>query len=221
MQDLPKRLQKKLEKRASESTLRSLGTQNNLIDFSSNDYLGFSKKIDEVSAAGISLIRFGTDDIPNTTQLIDNEGNVDYDRITKFSAADYALILSYARKLPKGIDVGGNFKVIHRRIGDFATAWGFGIDAAINYQTDKWKFAGVVKDVTTTVNAWSYTIDDETRAVFDSTGNEIPENSTELTIPRLVTGVSRYFRFNDKFDLTTEANLNFTFDGNIMTLTIK
>ena len=40
------------------------------------DYLGFSKRLDENSVGGISLIRFGTDDIPNTTQLIDKEGNV-------------------------------------------------------------------------------------------------------------------------------------------------
>jgi len=41
MQDLPKKLHQKLEKRVSENAYRSLGTQNNLIDFSSNDYLGF------------------------------------------------------------------------------------------------------------------------------------------------------------------------------------
>ena len=42
MQDLPKRLKKKIENRTSENALRSMGAQNNLIDFSSNDYLGFS-----------------------------------------------------------------------------------------------------------------------------------------------------------------------------------
>ena len=83
------------------------------------DYIGVSKRLDDKSVGAISLIRFGTDDIPNTTQLIDKDGNIDYDRITRFSAADYALLVSYARKLPKGLDVGANFKIIHRRIGDF------------------------------------------------------------------------------------------------------
>ncbi|MEW4923286.1 pyridoxal phosphate-dependent aminotransferase family protein [Algibacter sp. 2305UL17-15] len=40
----PKKLQQKLEERKANNALRQLGTQNNLVDFSSNDYLGFSKK---------------------------------------------------------------------------------------------------------------------------------------------------------------------------------
>ncbi|GAA3600362.1 8-amino-7-oxononanoate synthase [Flavivirga amylovorans] len=39
----PKKLQKRLEERKANNALRQLGIQNNLIDFSSNDYLGFSK----------------------------------------------------------------------------------------------------------------------------------------------------------------------------------
>lgn len=40
---LPKKLQQKLDKRKAKNSLRKLGVQTNLIDFSSNDYLGFSK----------------------------------------------------------------------------------------------------------------------------------------------------------------------------------
>ena len=94
------------------------------------DYLGLAHSIDQKSTVGFSAIRFGVDDIPNTTQLIDNEGNIDYDRITTFTAADYAFLFSYARKLTiEGLSVGGNFKVIHRKVGDFAKSWGFGLDA--------------------------------------------------------------------------------------------
>ncbi len=39
---LPKKLQNKLEERTATNSLRSLGRPGNLIDFSSNDYLGFS-----------------------------------------------------------------------------------------------------------------------------------------------------------------------------------
>ena len=39
----PKKLQQKLEVRNESNSLRELGTYNNLVDFSSNDYLGFSK----------------------------------------------------------------------------------------------------------------------------------------------------------------------------------
>ena len=182
------------------------------------DYAGFAKRIDEKSVVGFSFIRFGTDDIPNTTQLIDEQGNVDYDRITKFSAADYGFLFSYARKLPNGLDVGANFKIIHRRIGDFAKAWGFGIDASVNYEIKNWKFAGVVRDVTSTVNAWSFSIDEATRKVFDSTGNDIPQNSTELTLPRILLGSSRYFKLSNKFDLLAEIDFDFTLDGKRNTL---
>ena len=53
-------------------------------------YIGIAKPIDDKSAAGFTFIRFGVDDIPNTTQLIDKDGNINYDNITTFSAGDYA-----------------------------------------------------------------------------------------------------------------------------------
>ncbi len=43
MNDLPDKLQRKLDDRNASNALRKLGTQNGLVDFSSNDYLGFSK----------------------------------------------------------------------------------------------------------------------------------------------------------------------------------
>jgi len=43
MDRLPIKLKSKLEKRHQDNSLRQLGTSGNLIDFSSNDYLGFAK----------------------------------------------------------------------------------------------------------------------------------------------------------------------------------
>jgi 8-amino-7-oxononanoate synthase len=43
MKMFPKKLQQKLEERKANNALRLLGTPTSLIDFSSNDYLGFSK----------------------------------------------------------------------------------------------------------------------------------------------------------------------------------
>lgn len=185
------------------------------------DYLGLSHMIDKKSAAGLSIIRFAVDDIPNTTQLIDNEGNIDYDRITLFTAADYAFLFSYARKLKwKGISVGGNFKVIHRKVGDFAKSWGFGIDAGAIYQrTENWRFGAVMRDVTSTFNAWVFNLDDEMKEVFAATGNAIPQNGLELTLPRLI------FAANYRKDLgnrgmytSTELDIDMTTDGRRNTL---
>lgn len=43
MNKLPKKLKNKLEKRQQENAFRQLGKSNSLIDFSSNDYLGYSR----------------------------------------------------------------------------------------------------------------------------------------------------------------------------------
>ena len=51
------------------------------------DFIGASKRIDSNSVAGITFIRFGVDNIPNTTELIDANGNVDYSRLKSFNAA--------------------------------------------------------------------------------------------------------------------------------------
>ena len=54
------------------------------------DYAAFAMPIDDLSAVALSIIRFGVDDILDTTELIDSNGNIDYNRIDLFSAADYA-----------------------------------------------------------------------------------------------------------------------------------
>lgn len=178
------------------------------------DYGAFAKPIDSSSVIGLSVIRFGVDDIPNTTLLIDADGNIDYDRITSFSAADYAFIFSYAKKTGiKGLSIGGNVKVIHRLVGDFAKAWGFGLDVAANYHHKGWMFSAVARDLTSTFNAWSFTLDETTVEVFEATGNEIPQNGLELTLPRLTIGVARDFQLSEKFSLLGEVNLVNTFDG--------
>ena len=50
------------------------------------DQLSYVKKVNESQAVGFMILRFGIDDIMNTTNLIDNEGNVDYNNIELFSA---------------------------------------------------------------------------------------------------------------------------------------
>lgn len=179
------------------------------------DYLGLAHAIDDKSTVGFTAIRFAVDDIPNTTQLIDNNGNIDYDRISSFTAADYGFLFSYARVLPvKGLSVGGNVKVIHRKVGDFAKSWGFGLDAGVQYATKKWKFGGVLRDATSTFNAWIFTLNDDTREVFLNTGNALPENGLELTLPRMILGGYRKIDFGSKgLYASAEIDVDITTDG--------
>lgn len=178
------------------------------------DYGAFATRLDSSSVLGVSMIRFGVDDIPNTTDLIDANGNVDYSRITTFSAVDYAFLVSYAKQLKiPGLRLGANAKIIRRKVGDFAGAWGFGLDAGAQYDYKKWKFAAMARDVTSTFNAWSFNLSDKTKEVLIATGNEIPENSVEITLPKLLLGASRKFDFTKKISLLAEVNLDETFDG--------
>lgn len=185
------------------------------------DYLGIAHRIDEKSSLGFAAIRFGVDDIPNTTQLIDNEGRIDYDRISLFSAADYAFLFSYARKLSiDGMSLGGTAKIVHRKAGDFARSWGFGLDAGLLYQPNqKWTFAAMLRDVTSTFNAWIFNLDSDMKEVFLQTGNEIPENGLELTLPRLILGARRRFEIGEKgISIASEVNAVLTTDGRRNTL---
>ena len=178
------------------------------------DHLGIAHRIDKNSSLGFSAIRFAVDDIPNTTQLIDQNGNIDYDRIELFTAADYGFLLSYARRLPvEGLSLGGSFKVIHRKVGDFASSWGFGIDAGAQYEKNDWKFGAVLRDATSTFNAWVFTLDDQTKEVFLQTGNELPQNGLELTLPRLILGAYRKFDLGTKgINLAGEIDVDITTD---------
>ncbi len=179
------------------------------------DYLGVSKKIDSNSVAALSLLRFGIDNIPNTLDLVDANGNIDYSRVTSFSATDFAALISYARKINKlkGVLIGGNFKVIHRKIGPFANAWGFGLDASATYHYKSWRFAAVAKDITGTFNAWSFSFTDNEKNVLTATGNDIPKNSIEVTKPSLILGGARTWIIKKDFSITGEINLFNTFDG--------
>jgi hypothetical protein len=177
------------------------------------DYGAFAMPLDDRSAVAISLIRFGVDDILNTTQLIDEQGNIDYSRISLFSTADYGVTFSYARALPlDGLNIGVNAKVIRRIIGDFASSWGFGLDLGIQFNKNDWYFGVMVRDITTTFNTWA--IDEEKFAeiqgAVEGQNQELPE-TTEITIPKLNLGISRKFIFHYDYALLTEIDLNFRF----------
>ena len=49
------------------------------------NYIAFAMPLDDRSAIGVSVIRFGVDDILDTTKLIDQQGNINYDRVNLFS----------------------------------------------------------------------------------------------------------------------------------------
>ncbi|WP_462247767.1 putative type IX sorting system protein PorV2 [Ekhidna sp.] len=183
------------------------------------DYAAFATSVDENSKITISVIRFAVDDIPDTRFLVDVNGSINYDNIQFFSSADYGFLVSYARKLPifGGIDAGGNLKVIHRTVGSFSKAWGFGFDFGVQKEINNWKIGAVARDMLGTFNAWSHNTA-EVEEVYALTGNDVPVNSVEVTLPRLVIGGSRDFTLTEKFGVMASVDLDMTFDGKRNTL---
>jgi len=183
------------------------------------DYVALGTKIKDNAALSFAMVRFGVDGIPNTLDLIRN-GQINYDRVKEFSAVDYGFFVSYAQKSSiDGLSFGGSAKVVHRRAGEFTTAWGFGIDASARYQTDNnWSFAVIGRDITTTFNAWQFNFTEAEEAVFRSTNNEVPINSLELTLPKVILGAAKKIDFTQDFSLLTEINVDLNTDGRRNTL---
>lgn len=172
---------------------------------------------DNKRVLGLSVLRFAVDDIPNTLFLVEPDGSINYGNITSFSSADYAFLFSFAQKIKDEEDIktsfGVNAKIIYRKVGHFATAWGFGIDAGFKMQKDRWSLGIVAKDLTTTFNAWSFHFTEKEKEVLYLTKNDIPVKSTELTAPRLTVGTSYNFRLGSSVNLLAEADFDLTFDG--------
>ncbi len=183
------------------------------------DYAAYATKLDDFSALGATIIRFGVDDILDTRALITSDGSLTpFNELPTFSAADYGFIVSYARNpFNKKFVYGVNAKVIRRIIGDFASSWGFGFDAAIQFKSkdEKWNYGIIARDITTTFNAWQIDDDlfendlsEEDAAALNA--QEVPEK-TEITIPSLQMGVQRSFELKRDFNLGVEYNMYWYF----------
>ena len=122
------------------------------------DYFGVSKAINENSSLGLSLIRWGVNDIKDSRfALVGNSigDGLDYSKISSFNVADYVLFFSYAHRYSEDFSIGANVKVIYR---DFASenAMGLGFDAGLKYRLIPKLILGLMaRDITTTMMAWS------------------------------------------------------------------
>lgn len=178
------------------------------------DYIGFATSIDSLSYVAGSIIRFAVDDIPDTRFLYDANGAINYDNLRFFTAADYGFLLSYARLIPKlnNLSLGGNVKIVHRKVGEFASAWGFGLDFGAKMKVKNWRFGAMFRDVFGTFNAWSHN-SELVSDIYLQTGNIIPDNTVEVTLPKLIMGVAYQFQIKDKVGILPSIDLDWTFDG--------
>lgn len=184
----------------------------------SSDLAAYATRLDSISVLGVALFRYGVDQIPNTTDLIDASGNFDYDRLTYFSTADYAVHLSYARKWTPQSSWGVNLKVIYRQVGSFASAFGMGWDIGYYARMDRFSYALQVTDATSSVTTWSYNaealaIPDFVLPSGDTVRNAVPSSKVEIKMPAFRAAIAFPFQINQDFHITALAALRLNTDG--------
>jgi hypothetical protein len=118
------------------------------------------------TSIGLTVIRFGVDDIPDTRNAgVDVNGNLTYDlsqfsrtdpnRVTYFNAADWAFYFTYARRESENFSYGANIKLIRRDMAEFG-ATGIGFDIGFSYRPFERLVLGAnFQDITTTLLAWN------------------------------------------------------------------
>ncbi|MBN1398357.1 MAG: PorV/PorQ family protein [Bacteroidetes bacterium] len=154
----------------------------------------------ENTTFALSLMRLGVDGIPdsrfalvdgNQNGVLDSTDFIDPDRISYFNSADWALYLTYSKRLSFNLTYGINFKILYRNLS-VATATGFGFDIGVLYiPQENWYIAANLQDVTTTLVAWT-------------TG------TNELISPTLKLGTVYFFNlFNGRFAPTFDVDVRF------------
>lgn len=183
------------------------------------DYLGFASpsKSKKGLVLGVNFVRFAIDNIPNTLFLYDGDNKPNFNNITSFSSADYAMLISLAKtkqlKNSATLNYGVTAKVIHRSVGSFAKAWGFGADLGLQYAKKRFTLGVAVKDLTTTLTSWTFNFNEKEKEQLYLTNNKIPISSTEITVPRLVLAANYKIPVGKTSSLAAEINADFTFDG--------
>jgi hypothetical protein len=121
------------------------------------DFGSFAVPFGARRSLGLSLIRLGVDDIPETRLKNPNEKLSETNRpeiVRTFSDAEYAMFLTYAVRRSQNFSFGGNVKIIYKGLGNHS-AWGLGFDIAALYNPFGNLNIGVnLQDVTSTVLAW-------------------------------------------------------------------
>lgn len=130
------------------------------------DYGGVAIPFGTNASLGLTVIRLGIDDIPDTRNAgVDANGNLTYDlsqftrtdpsKVTYFNAADWAFYFTYAKRESENFSYGANIKVIREDMAEFG-ATGIGFDVGLLYRPVERLFLGAnLQDITTTLIAWN------------------------------------------------------------------
>ncbi len=185
------------------------------------DYAAVAFPLSHRSTVGVSFFRSGVDDIANTLAALNPDTGLPRDNtedhITYFSAADYAFFLSYARRIREGFSAGVTGKIIRRRIGPFASAWGYSFDVGARMRVGRFTLGANLQDATAMLQSWS--VDESAFAGFDSTyGIEAPQGGTEIVMPVARLGAATDLVLTDDVTVGLGADLDLAFEGQAYSL---
>lgn len=152
------------------------------------------------ASVGVTLLRLGVDGIPDTrnawldangNRIFDDNNRPEYDKVTYFNSADWAIYLSYAKQATSDLSYGANIKLIRRDLADHS-ATGIGFDVGILYSPLADLSLGLnAQDITTTFVSWS-------------TGRN------ELITPTLKVGSAYFFElFGGRFAPALDIDIRF------------
>ncbi len=183
----------------------------------SYDYGSGAFPINSRSSVGLSIIRLGVDDIPNTLNAWDRDRNTPLpnagDRISRFSYAHYAFFVSYARAVSQNLTVGVSGKMIRGSIGEFASSWGYSLDVGMQYRTGPLLLGINLQDATRMLQTWS--INEAAFAEAQVNYNEfaIPEGGAEYVLPVARLGSGLVLPVGQDNHLTFGLDVDLAFDG--------
>jgi len=170
---------------------------------------------DSESTIALSFFRQGVDNIANTLNAWDRERNLPrenvQDYIEEFSVADMAFFLSYAQRATDRLSWGVNAKIVNHRLGPFAEAWGYSIDAGTIYSLGSTTVGLHVMDLTTMMKFWSVNAS-EFGDFEDTFDDEIPTGQNERVLPTVKLGVGHSREYGD-FLVTGALDLDMRFEN--------
>ncbi len=162
-----------------------------------------------------SFYRQGVDGIKNTLSALnpDNPNNLpDPNKpFPTFGDNNYAFVLSLARKVQNRLSWGVSAKVLHSKIGPFAKAWGYTLDAGLLYDAKYFRWGVNLMNIPSLFKFWE--INKSSLKNLPELGNVMPTGQNEIVYPTLKTGISHTFSFIKDFKFLTTADVDLRFDN--------
>ena len=162
-----------------------------------------------------SFYRQGVDGIKNTLSALnpDNPNNLPDPNTTfpTFGDNDYAFVLSLANKVNHGLSWGVSAKVLHSKIGPFAKAWGYSLDAGLLYENKYFRWGVNLMNIPSLIKFWE--VNKSSLKNLPELGNIMPTGQNEIIYPTLKTGVSHTFKVIRNFQFLATADVDLRFEN--------